>query len=153
MSFEALDWIMFEIWRRPWRKHIWSRSNLPVGEKYKIPLSDYKWAHWVWSTTSDRDLALQGRTQISSKMPSSDNNSSAHSSSPGSPGRGSICTTMTQVTNEQNHHGERGEEYLVIKGWSRRDSRLTSGQLLVFIHWLQSWKLQAIGGKTYGSDL
>lgn len=101
MSFEALDWIMFEIWRRPWRKHIWSRSNLPVGEKYKIPLSDYKWAHWVWGTTSDRDLALQGRTQISSKMPSSDNNSSAHSSSPGSPGRGSICTTMTQVTNEQ----------------------------------------------------
>lgn len=47
------------------------------------------------------DLALQGRTQISSKMPSLDNNSSAHSSSPGSPGRGSICTTMTQVTNEQ----------------------------------------------------
>lgn len=99
MSFEALYWIMFEIWRQAQKRYTWSVSNLPVGEKYKTPLSDYSWVHWV-STKSDWDLALHSKTWISSKIQNTDSNL-AHTSSPGAQEKRNLHIEPWSLTNKK----------------------------------------------------
>lgn len=146
MNFEALYWIMFEIWRLAQKRYTWLGSNLPVGEKYKIPLSVYNWVHWV-NTKSDRDLALHGKTWISSMMQSTDNNL-AHSSSPGAQEKRDLDNEPWSLINKKLWRRKR--RWTILKGRGRKTPELRSGQLLVLTTVLE---LKAIGGKTYGRDL
>lgn len=146
MSFEVLYWIKFEIWRQAQKRYTWSVSNLPVGEKYKTPLSDYSWVHWV-STKSGRDLALHRKTWISSKIQNTDSNL-AHTSSPGAQEKRDLHSEPWSLTNKKLWCRKR--RGTVLKGRGRKTPELRSGRLLVLTTVLE---LKAIGGKTYGRDL